>query len=270
MKIKFFCSQWGLEGLGMERMLQKISDAGFDGVEMGVPFQAREQQTLDRLLHKYRLSLIAHQYQANGSFEVYYKSLRFALKVSTGFGPLFVNSHTGRDYWSMEQNARLIDLASEIESLSGVEIFHETHRKHFLYSPVSSGKYFSHFPGLRITADLSHWTCVSESLLQDQPEIIARAIERTEHIHARIGFEEGPQVSDPRAPEWGLYLDTFLGWWQKIAARFKAEGRDMLTITPEAGPFPYAPAMPFTREPLSDFFEINCWMKDFLKEHLAV
>ncbi len=270
MKLLFFCSNWGLEHLGLETMLKKIRDAGFDGVEMGVPLHAKGQQQLNDLLHKYNLYLIAHQYQAAGDFEIYYQSFRRVLKTATGFAPLFVSSKTGRSYWSFEQNSRLIDLASEIESLSGIEIFHETHRKHFLCSAKSSMEYFSHFPGLCITADLSHWVCASESLLQDQPETIEKTIERTEHIHARIGYEEGPQVPDPRAPEWGMYLDTFVKWWQKIVDRHKAEERDYLTITPEAGPSPYTWNLPFTREPVSDFFEINRWMKDYLKKHLKV
>jgi len=221
-------------------------------------------------VHKYNLKIIAHQFQAAGDFETYYQSYRKVLNISTGFAPLFVTSKTGRSCWSFEQNSRLIDLASEIESLSGIEIYHETHRKHFLSSAETSVKYLNHFPGLRITADLSHWVCASETLLEHQPEIVEKTIEHTEHIHARVGYEEGPQVPDPRAPEWGMHLDTFLQWWQKVVDRFKTEGRGYLTITPEAGPSPYTWNLPFTREPVSDFFEINCWMKDYLKKHLQV
>ncbi len=269
MQLMFFCSHWGLDQQGLEPMLKKIRDAGFDGVEMGIPLHAGEQKLLNDLLHRYGLRIIAHQYQASGDFEVYYRSFRKVLKISTGFAPLFVTSKTGRNDWSFEQNSRLVDLASEIESLSGIEIYHETHRKHFLSSAMTSMEYFDHFPGMRITADLSHWVCASESLFDDQEMTIEKAIEHTEHIHARVGYEEGPQVPDPRAPEWGLHLDTFLKWWQKIVDRHKTEGRDYLTITPEAGPSPYTWNLPFTREPVSDFFEINCWMKDYLKKHLV-
>ena len=37
MEIKYFCSWWGLDHLGLEPMLEKIKSAGFDGVEIGVP-----------------------------------------------------------------------------------------------------------------------------------------------------------------------------------------------------------------------------------------
>ena len=58
------------------------------------------------------------------------------------------------------------------------------------------------------------------------------AILRTEHVHARIGFPEGPQVNDPRAPEWQMAMYTHLAWWDKVAKR-KQEENALLTITPE-------------------------------------
>jgi hypothetical protein len=47
-------------------------------------------------------------------------------------------------------------------------------------------------------------------MLDDQNETINLALSRTGHIHARIGHPEGPQVNDPRAPEWKNIVDTHL------------------------------------------------------------
>ncbi len=66
MEIKYFCSWWGLDHLGLEPMLDKIKSAGFDGVEIGIPFKQKEKDELQLLLDKYSLEIIAHQYQANG------------------------------------------------------------------------------------------------------------------------------------------------------------------------------------------------------------
>jgi hypothetical protein len=266
--IKYFCSWWGLDYLGIERMLSKIKDSGFDGVEIGIPFEKEKSKELKRLLDKYKLEVIAHQYQANGNFEEYKKSFSASLLSATEFKPLFVNSHTGKDFWSVEQNLELVDIASNIEEQSGVEILHETHRKHFLFSTFSSKQYFEKNRLFKTTADLSHWTCVSESMLKDQPEIINELISRTNHIHARVGYEEGPQVADPRSKEWDKHLEIFTKWWQRIIDRAIANGKEYITITPEFGPAPYTVMLPFENKPISDFFEINCWMKDYLKDEL--
>ena len=72
------------------------------------------------------------------------------------------------------------------------------------------------------------------------------AIERADHIHARIGHPEGPQVNDPRAPEWEAAVKAHFGWWDKIVERKKKAG-ERLTILTEFGPADYMPTMPYTQ-----------------------
>ena len=109
-----------------------------------------------------------------------------------------------------------------------------------------------------------------ESLLEDQPEIVTEAIRRAEHIHARVGHAQGPQITDPRLPEWKRELDTFTSWWQRIIDKAKAEKRDYFTITPEFGPHPYLWNHPDTGDPIRNQWEINNWMKSYLQENLKV
>ena len=268
MQIKMFCSGWGIDHLSLRDMLTKIKDAGFDGVEFGIPTDPAVRAELRALLDELDMEIIAHQYQAEGEGNAYVESYIQALENAATFQPLLINSHTGKDFWPMEENCRLVDLGQEIEQKYGMPVVHETRRGRFLYSTASSQTYFAARPGLRINADLSHWACVSESLLEDQPAIVEDAIRRTEHVHARVGHAEGPQVPDPRAPEWQTEMDVFTGWWQRIADRFKQEGREYLTITPEFGPPPYTWLWPNTQAPVADFFELNCWMKDYLARKL--
>lgn len=270
MLIKMFCSSWGIDSQGMRTMLHKIKDAGFDGVETGIPTEPSERAALRNLLDDLDLEIIAHQYQAEGTGSDYVNSYIRALENAADFNPMFINSHTGKDYWSMPENCRLVDIGQELGKKHGIPIVHETHRGRFLYSTAASKAYFDALPELRINADLSHWTCVSESLLEDQMDIVEEAISRTEHIHARVGYAEGPQVPDPRAPEWKTEVDVFVGWWQRIADRFRQEEREYLTITPEFGPPPYTWLWPNTEKPVADFFELNCWMKDFLARKLKL
>ncbi len=42
----------------------------------------------------------------------------------------------------------------------------------------------------------------------------------------------------------------------------------MLTICPEFGPVPYMTLLPHTQKPIADLWEINSYMKDWLKQRL--
>ena len=121
-------------------------------------------------------------------------------------------------------------------------------------------------PQLRLTADFSHWCNVSESLLEDQAESLALAIERTDHLHARVGHAQGPQVSDPRAPEWQPAVEAHLTWWDKVFTRHQQAGAATFTVTPEFGPAPYMPALPYTAQPVAEQWELNVHMMELLRE----
>lgn len=107
----------------------------------------------------------------------------------------------------------------------------------------------------KTTADLSHWTCVSESILEDQSDIINEVSSRSNHLHARVGYEEGPQVPDTRSKEWNKHLEIFIEWWQSIVDRAIANRKEYITITHEFGLTAYTV---MKNKPISDIFEINC------------
>ena len=108
---------------------------------------------------------------------------------------------------------------------------------------------------------------VHESDLSDQEEALALAIGRSRHIHARVGYEEGPQVPDPRAPAWQGHVAWHLALWQRIADAQQTTGAERLTVTPEFGP-PYMHTQPFMEEPVADTWEVNGYMRDLLKKAL--
>jgi hypothetical protein len=129
--------------------------------------------------------------------------------------------------------------------------------------------YFDARPDLLIAADLSHWVCVSEGFLKGFDCTLREAIARTRLVHARIGYEEGPQVPDPRAPEWSYATAQFLVWWDKMVEAAVQRGDELLLFTAEFGPPPYLQTEPFTRRPLADLFEINCHMRELLATRYA-
>ncbi|MEL6652469.1 MAG: sugar phosphate isomerase/epimerase, partial [Bacteroidota bacterium] len=102
----------------------------------------------------------------------------------------------------------------------------------------------------------------------NQVESVQLALSRTDHIHARIGHQEGPQVTDPRAPEWEQAVKAHFAWWDTIAETKRKWGQP-LTILTEFGPPNYLPTVPYTKQPLANQWEINVHMMKSLRERYA-
>ena len=93
-------------------------------------------------------------------------------------------------------------------------------------------------------------------------EIIQRCAERCIHMHARVGYPEGPQVADPRAPESQMYLEAHEHWWDIIWDSQATRGMEVSTLTPEYGPPPYLQILPYTAAPVANLWEICRWQAE--------
>lgn len=266
MKLKFFSPHWGYEDLDFSAYCRKVADAGYDGIEMNLPEEANAVEHVLDVLENNGLELLAqHSGTQSTDFEEHLAHYRKSLERITAYKPQLLNSHTGRDFFTPEQNLQIIDAAAEISAASHVPIVHETHRGRFCYSAALTQTFLEARPGLRLTADFSHWCCVSESFLQGQEQFVETAIQHADHIHSRIGHDQGPQVNDPRAPEWQDAVNVFLGWWDRIVETHQSKGSSQLTITTEFGPWPYLPELPYTRQPISSQWNINLHMMELLR-----
>jgi hypothetical protein len=264
-EIKILSPLWGHEHLPLETFLEKIRMAGYDGIDTWVPAEKKDQHLLYDYLQRHQMVMVSHQYAAEGStFKKFCESFVKNLRQCAEPGPVLINSHTGRDYFSLQQHIHLLNLAQEFSAKTGIMVAHETHRGRLGYSPQMTGELFNLNPDFLITADLSHWVCVTESMLGNFNNIVNEAIKRSRHIHCRVGFEQGPQVPHPAAPEWKYALDHSLGWWDSIIAVNRQLNTRVLPITTEFGPVPYMPTIPFSNTPVADQFEVNCFMKDLL------
>ena len=105
-------------------------------------------------------------------------------------------------------------------------------------------------------------------MLADQADAVNLALEHTDHIHSRVGHPEGPQVNDPRAPEWEEALQAHLGWWDQVVAMHQKNGTT-LTVTTEFGPATYMPTLPFSQMPVANQWDINVHMMHLLKKRYA-
>lgn len=266
MKIKFFSPLWGYEHVNFERYCQRLAEAGFDGMELNLAEdRGKAERQLDVLAANGLDYIAQHSGTRIAGFEAHRMHYRASLEHIASFQPRLINAHTGRDFFTFEQNLELISIAAEIGRIHDVPVIHETHRGRFSNLPSTTHRFMEADPNLRFATDFSHWCVATESFLEHHQDFVNATIERSEIIHARVGFEEGPQVSDPRAPEWQGALDIHLGWWDKIIACHRANGSDALSITTEFGPPPYTPLIPYTQEPVSNQWELNLYMLDLLK-----
>lgn len=267
MQILILAPHWGSNHLAPQAFIDRVVAAGFDGIEMSLPLAPAERADWTTRIAAAGLALVAQQWETvfHPAFEAHQAALRQYLDNACAARPLFVNSHTGKDYYSAQQNLELLALASAISAEHGVPVYHEIHRSRFSGHPMLLLPYLRKLPALELTADLSHWCCACESLLEGQDATLATTFGHVRHIHARVGHAQGPQVADFRAPEAAEALARHLHWWDQIVAARKAAGAARMTITPEFGPVPYTPTLPYTGEPVSDAWELNVAMRALLR-----
>lgn len=256
MELKTFKAVWGMPG-NWESQFQQIAEAGYTGVESWLP-SVDDEARFRELLEEYRLELILLVY--TGGEHV--SSFEEQVKRAATFKPVSITSHSIKDATPYEDQLRFFENAIRIEKQLGIPIGHETHRGRATYTPWSTARLLRDMPDLNIVADFSHWCCVCESMLPDQEENLAIAIQHAIHIHARVGYEEGPQVPDFRAPEYAYALARHETWWDAICEHHRSIGRPYVTMTPEFGPPGYMHTLPFTNQPVVDLWDICYAMRE--------
>ncbi|MGX1931070.1 sugar phosphate isomerase/epimerase family protein [Flagellimonas sp. 2504JD4-2] len=267
-KLLFFQTNWG-NTLSWDAFCERAKTSGFDGIDVWLPAAPESQEALKTALKKHGLLLnLMHGTNKNIPFEQSLKQFEEKLKVLVKWNPVLVNCHTGSDFFTLKQNQAFIDVANKISKESGIPVYHETHRGRFSYNLPDTKKYLSAIPDLKLTLDISHWMVVHESLLEGQTKDLEQVVDRSHHIHARVGHAEGPQVNDPEAPEWEKALQRHLDIWEQIIRKRWAEGQQTVTITSEFGPPTYLPALPYTQIPVADQWKANVFIMNVLKKRM--
>ena len=87
------------------------------------------------------------------------------------------------------------------------------------------------------------------------------------HIHARVGHTEGPQVTDPKLPEWQTALEHHCDWWKKIILP-GTKGHSVFHYYSRIWPGAIYDAPSRNKKPLANQWEINVWMMNYLKAQL--
>lgn len=275
MRLMLLRSLW-TNGFALDAALADVSGGLFDGIEGPVPRDSRDRREFIRRLRDADVPFVAEIVTGDGyvpryrSGERHLDDFRRGIEAAAEAAPLFATVLAGCDAWPLAQSVAFFSRALEISAQVGVEVCFETHRSRPTFTPWSTLEILREVPTLRLTCDFSHWCCVCERLvLDEEPELLATIARRARHIHARVGYEQGPQVPHPAAPEHRRELEAHERWWQAIASeRARADDR-RFTLTPEFGPDGYLHAAPFSQRPAANLDEVNRWMAARLRERFA-
>lgn len=237
----------------------KRAPVAYAGVEFPV-LMVKDPDELREALDTHDLEYIPMVFTFGDTVKEHLAALRQQLDTARQVPHRLVVCHGGRDSFSESDAVAFFEGALALERDLDLVIAHETHRSRILYNPFATVRLLQRFETLKLNCDYSHWVVVCERLLDDQPAILEACAERALHVHARVGFENGPQVSDPRAPEWQTHLDAHERWWDLIWTAQKQRGVTRSTLTPEFGPPSYQPVAPHTQAPLADLATVCDWM----------
>jgi sugar phosphate isomerase/epimerase len=267
-------SLWGFAG-SLEQAITRARRHGFDGLEANLHHPALRALPLQEVaarLDDAGLALVV-ELVSGGDYvpelartpEDHLRELEEQLEACTALAPLQVTLITGSDSWPWEQQQAFFARALALVEASALPVSVETHRSRSLSDPWRIGTWLEAFPSLRLTADISHWCVASERLMTPDLAPIAAIAPRVDHIHARVGHAQGPQVSHPFAPEHARALAAHRACWELFAADQRRRGRARLTLTPEFGPDGYLPTLPFTDQPVADLLAVNTAMASWLR-----
>jgi sugar phosphate isomerase/epimerase len=267
MKILFLFPRWGSAALPPERFVELVVAEGYDGIEIGFEDGDRRDAVIPPLARKAGLVVVTQHFATfTTDLDAHCRDFGERLRRAASFEPDFINSQTGRDLFDLAKNLRIFDTAARIAEQTGIPIHHETHRARCLHTPWRTAELLRERPETRLAFDMSHWCNVCETLLEDQEDTLWSIVPSVVHLHARVGHAQGPQVGDPRAPECRDALDAHLKWWDRIVRSRRDAGSATLTITPEFGPPPYFPTLPWTQAPVGNQWETNVHMMRHLRE----
>jgi hypothetical protein len=248
---------WGVNE-SWEHAFPIFKATGYAGIETSLP-PLEERDRFQRLLAEHDFQYIQQVQTTGDTVAEHVASFRQQAEAGKALAPRLIGCHGGRDAWSEQESAQFFEQVLQIEQEIGTPVGFETHRGRILFNPWVTARMLDRFPELKLVCDLSHWTCVAERLLHNESDIFRQCAERCVQIHARVGYEEGPQVPDPRAPEYARCLDVFENWWQLIWDTQQARGLAVMPLTPEYGPPGYLHTLPYTRQPVADLAEICDW-----------
>jgi hypothetical protein len=150
--------------------------------------------------------------------------------------------------------------AMQLADAAGIVVSFETHRSRSLFNPWTTLRICQQLPELKLTLDFSHWCVVCERLMDTEIDVLEAIAPQAWHIHARVGYDQGPQVPDPAHPRYQQELISHQAWWRMLWQAMHSRGVRQFTMTPEFGPDGYQCIDPTTDQAIGDLWHLNQWM----------
>lgn len=273
MKPAFFRTLWGNTS-PIDAFARETAAAGFTGIEGPFPADPAAQAAFQEALATHGLDFIAEI--STTGFAVpdpgstvadHLAAFERIVQRSLAAQPVFFSAMAGSDLWTFGQTIDFLAKAHAIATAHGARVGFETHRSRSLFHPRITRDILLELPEIEITADFSHWCNVCERLVLDElPEVLALCATRTLHIQPRVGYDQGAQVPDPRAPVYRPAVEAHLRWWRALWDGQRVRGFRRSTMTPEFGPDGYEQTNPYTLEPLADLWELNRHMAGLIRQ----
>jgi hypothetical protein len=276
MNFKLFKTLWGHSG-SYAAAADATIQAGFHGFEGPVPIDVERKAEFLDTLESRNLDFIA-EISTTGfavpdpgsSVSDHLDAFERILVRSMEAKPIFYSSMAGSDLWEFRDSVDFFTRAWEIAQKYGVRVGLETHRSRSLFHPIISKNLLAETPPIELTIDFSHWCNVCERLVLDElPAVLALCAKRVLHIQPRIGYDQGAQVPDPRAPMYQHFVDAHVRWWRALWKGQEKRGFQTVTMTPEFGPDGYQQVYPYTQKPVADLWELNVWTGHLLQREFA-
>jgi sugar phosphate isomerase/epimerase len=266
MELRLFKTLWGHGGT-IDEAIAAARAHEFAGLEGPAPATATLRRDFRTQLDAAGLEYIAEICTA-GSYVPnrgappgeHLDSFRRQAEAAMECAPRFVTVIAGCDAWPLSVSVEFFAAAMAVAEQLGFIASFETHRSRSLFHPWITRDVLHALPALRLTCDFSHWCCVCERLIDTEPDVLDLCAEHAHHVHARVGYDQGPQVPHPAAPEFRPALEAHERWWRRFWDAQQKRGVAISTMTPEFGPDGYLHCAPFTQTPVADLDEINTWM----------
>jgi hypothetical protein len=250
----------------LEDAISQAKQAGFDGIE-GAPPSAPDQRLLfQERLQEAELAFIG-EISTGGtdspdpsvSPNQHLLDLRSGIERCLDLSPILITARTGLDSWSLDLQNDYFEKVLEMEAEYGVDITLDTLRGRSASHPWITRELLDRLPDLKLCCGFHQWCCASGRLvMNDDVRLLREIAENCWHLHACIGYADGPQAPDPRLPEFSTALTSHLKWWETVWTMQAQRGLEAVTVTPDFQPDPRCPGV--------DAWEVNRWMAQQLRE----
>src|ERR1700744_876202 len=153
-QLKIMATDWGFPGT-LDAYCAKAKAAGYDGIEIWWSLEPSRQEEILGALTRHGLEV---GFLCAGSESSAAPHLATFKKMVDGAAharqrPLYINCHSGRGYFTYDENKAFLDYTRAVSAATGIRILHETHRSRMLFSAPVARHFLETVPDLRLTFD---------------------------------------------------------------------------------------------------------------------